>query len=67
MNLRVAGELLHTYVREVFAVRPGTADKVVNLAELVMSRHGFFRTETNFLIDDGTTACFFYSPQKPAK
>ena len=49
------------------AGRPETADKAANFAELVMSRHGFFRTETNFLIDDGTTACFFYSPQKPAK
>ena len=67
MNLRVAGELLHTYVREVFAVRPGTADKVPNFAELVMSRHGAFIMGSDFLIDGGATASFFYGPLKPAK
>lgn len=67
MNLRVARELLHTYVREVFAVRPGTADEVANLAELVMSRRGAFITGSDFLIDGGATASFFYGPPKPAK
>lgn len=67
MNLRVARELLHTYVREVFAVRPGTADEVANLAELVMSRRGAFITGSDFLIDGGATASFFYGPSKPAK
>lgn len=67
MNLRVARELLHTYVREVFAVRPGTADEVANLAELVMSRRGAFITGSDFLIDGGATASFFYGPLKPAK
>lgn len=67
MNLRVARELLYTYVREVFAVRPGTADEVANLAELVMSRRGAFITGSDFLIDGGATASFFYGPPKPAK
>lgn len=67
MNLRVAGELLHTYVREVFEVRPGTADEAANLAELVMSRRGAFITGSDFLIDGGATASFFYGPLKPAK
>ena len=67
MNLRVARELLHTYVREVFAVRPGTADEVANLAELVMSRRGAFITGSDFLIDGGATASFFYGSPKPAK
>ena len=67
MNLRVARELLHTYVREVFAVRLGTADEVANLAELVMSRRGAFITGSDFLIDGGATASFFYGPPKPAK
>ena len=67
MNLRVARELLHTYVREVFAVRPETADEVANLAELVMSRRGAFITGSDFLIDGGATASFFYGPPKPAK
>ena len=67
MNLRVAGELLHTYVLEVFAVRPGTADKVPNFAELVMSRHGAFIMGSDFLIDGGATASFFYGSLKPTK
>ena len=49
------------------AGRPGTTDKVVNVAELVMSRRGAFITGTDFLIDGGATASFFYGPLKPAK
>ena len=49
------------------AGRPETADKVVNLAELVMSRHGAFIMGSDFLIDGGATASFFYGPLKPAK
>ncbi len=49
------------------AGRPGTADEVANLAELVMSRRGAFITGSDFLIDGGATASFFYGPLKPAK
>lgn len=40
--------------------RPGTADEVANVAELLMSDKGAFITGADFLIDGGATATFFY-------
>lgn len=42
------------------AGRPGTADEVANVAELLMSDKGVFITGADFLIDGGATAAFFY-------
>lgn len=47
------------------AGRPGTADEVANVAELLMSDRGAFITGADFLIDGGATASFFYGPLKP--
>lgn len=47
------------------AVRPGTADEVANVAELLMSGKGAFITGSTFLIDGGATASYFYGPLKP--
>ncbi len=47
------------------AGRPGTADEVANVAELLMSNKGAFITGADFLIDGGATASFFYGPLKP--
>lgn len=47
------------------AGRPGTADEVANVAELLMSRKGAFITGADFLIDGGATASYFYGPLKP--
>ena len=47
------------------AGRPGTADEVANVAELLMSDRGAFITGSDFLIDGGATASFFYGPLKP--
>ena len=49
------------------AGRPGTADEVANVAELLMSEKGAFITGTDFLIDGGATASYFYGPLKPEK
>lgn len=49
------------------AGRPGTADEVANVAELLMSEKGAFITGADFLIDGGATASYFYGPLKPAK
>lgn len=49
------------------AGRPGTADEVANMAELLMSSKGAFITGSDFLIDGGATASYFYGPLKPAK
>ena len=47
------------------AGRPGTADEVANMAELLMSDKGAFITGADFLIDGGATASYFYGPLKP--
>lgn len=49
------------------AGRPGTADEIANVAELLMSDKGSFITGADFLIDGGATASFFYGPLKPGK
>lgn len=47
------------------AGRPGTADEVANVAELLMGPQGAFITGADFLIDGGATAAYFYGPLKP--
>ena len=49
------------------AGRPGTADEVANVAELLMSDKGALITGAGFLIDGGATASYFYGPLKPEK
>lgn len=49
------------------AGRPGTADEVANLAELLLSPQGAFITGADFLIDGGATASYFYGPLNPKK
>ena len=47
------------------AGRPGTADEVANVAELLMGSKGAFITGADFLTDSGTTASYFYGPLRP--
>ena len=47
------------------AGRPGTADEVGALAELVMGPQGAFITGSDFLIDGGATASYYYGPLQP--
>ena len=47
------------------AGRPGTADEVASVAELLMSGKGAFITGADFLIDGGATASYFYGPLRP--
>lgn len=47
------------------AGRPGTADEVANVAELLLGEKGRFITGADFLIDGGATASYFYGPLKP--
>lgn len=47
------------------AGRPGTADEVANVAELLMRPQGAFITGADFLIDGGATAAYFYGPLQP--
>lgn len=48
------------------AGRPGIADEVANVAELLLSNAGAFITGSDFLIDGGATASYFYGPLQPA-
>ena len=47
------------------AGRPGTADEIANIAELLLSDTGAFITGSAFLADGGATASYFYGPLQP--
>ena len=49
------------------AGRPGTADEVANVVELLMSEKGAFIMGSTFLIDGGATSSYYYGPLKPGK
>ena len=47
------------------AGRPGTADEVAHVAELLLDDKAAFITGSDFLIDGGATASYFYGPLQP--
>ena len=47
------------------AGRPGTADEVADVAELLMSERAQFITGSTFLVDGGATAAYYYGPLQP--
>ncbi|WP_406040748.1 SDR family oxidoreductase [Succinimonas sp.] len=47
------------------AGRPGTADEMANIAELLLSDAGAFITGSTFLADGGATASYYYGPLQP--
>ena len=49
------------------AGRPGTADEIANVAELLMSSKGTFITGSTVLVDGGATASYYYGPLKPTE
>ena len=57
------------FYRDMFARcpagRPGTADEVAHVAELLLDEKAAFITGADFLIDGGATASYFYGPLKP--
>ena len=59
------------FYRNMFAKcpagRPGTADEVANVAELLMSEKAAFITGSTFLCDSGATSSFFYGDPDSAK
>lgn len=58
------GKLYKNMFAQCPAGRPGTADEVANVAELLMSHKGDFITGADFLIDGGATASYFYGTLK---
>lgn len=63
----VRGDFYKNMFAKCPAGRPGTADEVANVAELLMSDKGAFITGSTFLIDGGATSSYFYGPLKPAE
>lgn len=61
----IRGDFYKNMFEKCPAHRPGTADEVANVAELLMSDKGAFITGTDFLIDGGATASFFYGDLRP--
>ena len=61
------GEFYKNMFAKCPAGRRGTADEVANVAELLMSGRGAFITGSDFLIDGGATAAYFYGELKPEK
>lgn len=57
------------FYKNMFALspagRPGLADEVANVAELLLSEKGAFITGADILIDGGATASYFYGPLQP--
>lgn len=45
----------------------GMADEIANVAELLLNDKGAFITGSDFLIDGGATAAYFYGPLKSEK
>ncbi len=63
----IRGDFYKNMFAKCPAHRPGTADEVANVAELLLSDKGAFITGADFLIDGGATAAYFYGELKPGK
>lgn len=61
----IRGDFYKNMFAKCPAGRPGTADEVANVAELLMSDKGSFITGSTFLMDGGATASYYYGPLKP--
>ena len=61
------GDFYKNMFAKCTARRPATADEVANVAELLMSPKGAFITGSDFLIDGGATASYFYGALKSEK
>ncbi len=59
------GEFYKNMFAKCPAGRPGTADEVADVAELLLSDKGAFITGADFLVDGGATASYFYGPLRP--
>ncbi|WP_277594681.1 SDR family oxidoreductase [Bifidobacterium samirii] len=62
---RERGDFYKNMFAKCPAGRPGTADEVANVAELLMSERGAFITGADILVDGGATASYFYGPLRP--
>lgn len=63
----IRGDFYKNMFAKCPAGRPGTADEVANVAELLMSDKGAFITGTDFMCDGGATASYYYGPLRSDK
>ncbi len=49
------------------AGRPGTADEIADVAELLLNERGAFISGADFLVDGGATAAYLYGHLRPEK
>lgn len=61
------GDFYKNMFAKCLAGRPGTADEVANIAEILLSEKADFISGSDFLIDGGATAAYFYGELKPSK
>lgn len=61
------GDLYKNMFAKCPAGRPGTADEVANVAELLMSDKAAFITGSTFLCDGGATSSYFYGDLRPSE
>jgi NAD(P)-dependent dehydrogenase (short-subunit alcohol dehydrogenase family) len=61
----VRGDFYKNMFAKSPAGRPGTADEIADVAELLMSERAQFITGSTFLVDGGATASYFYGPLQP--
>ena len=61
----IRGDFYKNMFAKCPAGRPGTADEIANIAELLMSDAGAFITGSTFLADGGATASYYYGPLQP--
>lgn len=61
----IRGDFYKNMFAKCPAGRPGTADEVANVAELLLSERGAFITGSTFLMDGGATASYYYGPLQP--
>ena len=59
------GDFYKNMFKKCPAGRPGTADEIANIAELLLSDRGAFITGSTFLADGGATASYYYGELKP--
>lgn len=59
------GAFYKNMFRKCPAKRPGTPDEVAHVAELLLGEQGAFITGSDFLMDGGATASYFYGPLRP--
>lgn len=61
----VRGDFYKNMFAKSPAGRPGTADEIANLAELLLSDKASYITGSTMLIDGGATASYYYGPLQP--